>query len=448
MPTHVRSKNITIEPFHGHISTPESRAHFAWVAGEMDDGQLNQREAGKGFPGTASGAPDPLAPADVPSAMPPPDGKIASANQGDCDFLDEVRDSWKKHDVHSGQNVDFIWNYTAPHSTRRWNYFITNKDWDSSQPLSRAQFGATPFHSVQNTQQPYWEHREEMLPPTPTVHEVPLPERAGYHVVLAVWEIAETGNAFYQVVDLNFSNEGGGNLPGKPTGLKASAVTDKRVVLTWDAATGSLPVASYSVLRDGNPIATVHAPLLIWKDETVAPDTAYTYSIKAFDHRDNASAPSVPVAVLTLLESGKGPHAPTGLHSMERTAHSIQLMWNPSPGPGRIKNYAIYRGATPVRSVTGDQNSLVDSGLAPDTSYGYYVIAIDEDDNLSKPSNRVIVQTLGQGGEYPEWKLGATYEIGDRVSYAKVGWECIQKHTAHTDTWAPGMGDNVLWKRQ
>ncbi|WP_260334510.1 lytic polysaccharide monooxygenase [Streptomyces beigongshangae] len=33
-----------------------------------------------------------------------------------------------------------------------------------------------------------------------------LPERrAGHHVLLAVWEVADTGHAFYQVIDLQFS---------------------------------------------------------------------------------------------------------------------------------------------------------------------------------------------------------------------------------------------------
>ncbi|WP_424141112.1 lytic polysaccharide monooxygenase [Sodalis glossinidius] len=41
-----------------------------------------------------------------------------------------------------------------------------------------------------------------MTPPDPTIHDVMLPQRSGYHVILAVWEVANTGNAFYQVIDV------------------------------------------------------------------------------------------------------------------------------------------------------------------------------------------------------------------------------------------------------
>lgn len=66
------------------------------------------------------------------------------------------------------------------------------------------QFEPKPFHQVQLTAQPYWSHSAELMPSDPTTHRLRLPERRGYHVILAVWEIADTGNAFYQVVDTDF----------------------------------------------------------------------------------------------------------------------------------------------------------------------------------------------------------------------------------------------------
>lgn len=36
-------------------------------------------------------------------------------------------------------------------------------------------------------------------------HTIKLPERSGYHVILGVWEVADTGHAFYQVIDVNFT---------------------------------------------------------------------------------------------------------------------------------------------------------------------------------------------------------------------------------------------------
>lgn len=96
------------------------------------------------------------------------------------------------------------WHFTANHATRRWNYFMTKEDWNPERVLSRDQFEAEPFYTVQINLQPFWEHTDAMMPSSPTVHDVPLPQREGYHVLLAVWEVANTGNAFYQVIDLDF----------------------------------------------------------------------------------------------------------------------------------------------------------------------------------------------------------------------------------------------------
>ncbi len=46
-------------------------------------------------------------------------------------------------------------------------------------------------------------------PGTSVTHEANVPtDRNGYHLILAVWEIADTGNAFYQVIDVNLVNNG------------------------------------------------------------------------------------------------------------------------------------------------------------------------------------------------------------------------------------------------
>ncbi|GLW98996.1 lytic polysaccharide monooxygenase [Microtetraspora sp. NBRC 16547] len=47
---------------------------------------------------------------------------------------------------------------------------------------------------------------DDLMPDNPTVHQVSLPhDRKGYHVLLAVWEVADTGNAFYRVIDLDLT---------------------------------------------------------------------------------------------------------------------------------------------------------------------------------------------------------------------------------------------------
>ena len=46
-------------------------------------------------------------------------------------------------------------------------------------------------------------------PGTSVTHQANVPtDRNGYHLIVAVWEIADTGNAFYQVIDVNLVNNG------------------------------------------------------------------------------------------------------------------------------------------------------------------------------------------------------------------------------------------------
>ncbi|MFM0598544.1 lytic polysaccharide monooxygenase, partial [Paraburkholderia dilworthii] len=101
----------------------------------------------------------------------------------------------------------FKWEYSAVHATRRWNYFITRSGWDPAKPLTRAQFDEKPFCTIQNDGQPYWKFN--LKPAQPTIHQCQLPDRTGYQVILAVWEVADTQMGFYQIVDTHFTDTKG-----------------------------------------------------------------------------------------------------------------------------------------------------------------------------------------------------------------------------------------------
>jgi chitin-binding protein len=436
------SQNIS--PRHGHVFSPESRAYFAWLEGKLDDGALNQRESGKHFPQTVGGLKDPLAPDDVLSAAPPPDGKIASAGQLTGAFLDQPGDHWQKHEVRSGESLPVSWNFTANHPARRWEYFITNEDWDCNKVLSRAQFGAKPFYTVENKWQPFWKYPNELMPPSPTEHDVPLPTREGYHALVAIYVVADTGMAFYQVIDLDFKKPDEVERPDAPTDLKASDITNKQVKLTWNPATGPYPIDSYRITRNGTSTVDIKEPLTEWIDRSVAAETLYEYFICAVDVRGNFSMPSRAVQVRTPAEDG-APTAPLNLHSMGQTSTSISLMWGASTGSAPIVNYLVFRDGQEVKSVSGNQTSVDDTGLTPDTIYQYSVKALDLNGKLSLPSNVLSVKTLSGSGQDPAWELNAKYEIGARVSHSGRIWRCIQAHISYAPGWAPGEGGNVLW---
>ncbi|CNI01899.1 lytic polysaccharide monooxygenase [Yersinia pekkanenii] len=450
-----RSKNTDASLFHSHIFSPASRAYFAWQAGLLNLGQLNQRESGKFFPATAANLQDVYAPSDVVSALPPPDGKIASGNQDNGEFLDKPGTHWDKHDVLSGEVIPVIWGFGTPHLTRRWNYFMTRTDWNPNLPLSRAQFEHTPFYQVQLHEQPTWVTgvKDALTPSDPTHHDVILPTRSGYHVLLAVWEVADTGNAFYQVIDLNFVGDGSNDQPLPPTGLRTTSTTNNSVSLAWTATVSD--VSHYKIYRDGSLLTTTTA--LSVTDSALQADTAYTYAVSTVNATGVESALSIPVSARTLSNNSNDlpPSAPTDLHSMGKTESSVSLMWGLSASSAGIKVYLIYRDGVQIAEVPYTKSSFEDTGLQAETTYRYFVAAQDTLGRLSVPSNVYSVTTAastgggggdGGGSTYPAWQLGAIYAIGDKVSSLGRNWLCFSAHTAHSEDWQPGGKDyNTLW---
>ena len=69
--------------------------------------------------------------------------------------------------------------------------------------------------------------------------------------------------------------------PTAPANLSATSVEFNRVVLAWDAATDNNGVDLYRVYRNGSAIGTVGGGTLIFTDNTVAPESSYTYEVEA-----------------------------------------------------------------------------------------------------------------------------------------------------------------------
>ena len=451
-------KNIISKPKeglssrHGHVFSPKSRAYFAWEKGQIDDGMLNQREAGKFFPAKLSGLADPVAPTDVYSALPPRDGEIASANQGNARFLDQPGSDWPKHDVISSQLLPVRWHYSAVHVTRRWNYFITRKDWNPDLPLSREQFDEKPFFSVELTEQPFWSHGDALTPPNPTEHMLMLPERRGYHVLLAVWEIANTGNAFYQVIDLNFTDSTISlPPPAAPEALRVKGVTGNTISLTWSAP--SVAAAYYTIYRDGVFADRVKA--MEFTDSGLKEDTEYTYEVTSVDMSGTESARSHAITVRTQSSAAidHPPSAPENLHCMQVTTNSISLMWSPSQSPVVIQCYILHRDGQVIARTPASQLTYVDSNLQEGTTYHYYVVAQNENGCLSAPGNQLAMTTERTSTTTPDpaphrkWALRSTFSAGEIVSHNGSLWQCIQTHVAYSPEWAPGASDSAtLWR--
>ena len=173
---------------HGYISQPESRNYLCKTGGNIQCGAIQWEpqslEAPSGFP--AGG---------------PADGQIASAGHPQFGELNaQTSDRWTKRQVQAGPFA-IGWTFTANHVTRNWRYYLTKQEWNPNQPLTRDSFDLNPFCVIDGGM---------VQPPKQVTHQCTLPARTGHQVILGVWEVGDTANSFYNLIDVQFD---GGTQP-------------------------------------------------------------------------------------------------------------------------------------------------------------------------------------------------------------------------------------------
>lgn len=181
---------------HGYIEQPASRAYKGSNALGLNTNvgsaqyEPQSIEALKGYP-----------------AAGPADGHIASGGlAGFAPLDDQTSTRWHKTDIKTGA-LKVQWKLTAQHATASWKYYMTKQGWNPNEPLKRS---ALQEIAVIN---------DNGAKPAATVsHTINIPsDRSGYHVILGVWDISDTANAFYQVIDVNVTGQGNGGTSPTPT---------------------------------------------------------------------------------------------------------------------------------------------------------------------------------------------------------------------------------------
>ncbi|WP_240665842.1 lytic polysaccharide monooxygenase [Agromyces sp. LHK192] len=420
-----------------------------WIGGSGSDLIARQAMPGNSDIGLVKWEPQSLEATGGFPETGPADGKIASAGIAQFSELDvQSATRWAKNEVSPGPHR-FGWTYTAPHRTAEWRYFITKRGWDPNRPLERSSFELLQVvahdHSAANTN---------------PVHTITIPgDRSGYHIVLAVWEVYDTPNAFYNVVDLDIS--GGPSTPDTtaptaPSAVHSMATTASSVELMWDASTDDVGVTGYRVERatGSGAFAQLKAvPGTSTLDTGLAASTTYRYRVAALDAAGNASAWS-PVFQVTTgsadLPDTSSPTVPADLHSMSTTASGVELMWSPAMDDRDVVAYRVERATGSGAFGQVAQVAVarhVDTGLSAATAYRYRVAAVDAAGNVSAWSAVFSVTTANGGGtgSPPAWNPSAAYAKGDRVSHGGAVYEAVQAHQGVGDPswisarslWAP-----------
>ncbi len=87
--------------------------------------------------------------------------------------------------------------------------------------------------------------------------------------------------------------------PTTPEFISVTPVAETQIDLVWTAATDDVLLSGYRLFRDGLQIATT--TLTSYSDTGLLASTTYEYTVDAYDHRNNISSTSLPVATTTLF---------------------------------------------------------------------------------------------------------------------------------------------------
>jgi large repetitive protein len=245
-----------------------------------------------------------------------------------------------------------------------------------------------------------------------TLTVTPLPSGLGAGVYEAVVRVAagSSGSAAELAVTLEV-REGA---PGEPTDPRAVLVAPSLVRVTWADPTAG--VAGFEIERRAGsgsfvPLATVAAGVTQYDDETVQPDRAYGYQVRAC----GAAGCSAYSVVATVIMP---PLPPGGLEAATVSTTAIELSWSDESATEtgfevwrRVDGGDFARIATPGAGAT----TYADQGLSPNTGYMYRVRACNSG-GCSAFSNDATASTAAIPVPAAPSSLTATAGAGPRVT--------------------------------
>jgi chitodextrinase len=206
--------------------------------------------------------------------------------------------------------------------------------------------------------------------------------------------------------------------PSAPANLRSTGASASSVGLAWDASTDNVGVTGYRVYRDGEPVETVEGTTATVGG--LAPDTEYTFTVRAEDAAGNTSAAGNAVTARTeTAPDTSAPTAPGNLRSPAQTENSVQLAWDASTDDVGVVGYEVFDGATPVATTTGTTATI--GGLTADTEYTFTVRAEDAAGNTSGGSAAFRVRTKpAQGPPVVDYGYRLTGSTGIKAAKGSV----------------------------
>jgi predicted carbohydrate-binding protein with CBM5 and CBM33 domain len=370
----------------------------------------------------------------------PPDGKLASGNNANRSPMDNESYAWHLNPMKSGPQ-QFEWLLSAPHRTTYFTYYITRQDWKSmpgaGQKLTKAMFEDKPFcHDIWASGKP--------LPPRTLVHTCNVPQRTGEQKIYAVWRVRDTPMAFYQMIDVDFSKDGGGEgeveKPNASIGAATTSLSTSNLMLDGRSSSGKDLKYSWAVQSNGDKVILEgsnssqayirlksepanHFDVVVKLTVTDSKGVSHSQTITLKAQAQEETSSPVAVAGKNFTVTSKGTSAGYDLDG-RASQNATSYKWTIVKQEGGTFWLQEKNGAPWTHTV----NQATARALVPANTTGKVTYRLTVTGKTGKTSVSDITVTVNKEaqqpdtGDYQTWSKGKTYTAGNTVSWKGVNY--------------------------
>jgi hypothetical protein len=228
-------------------------------------------------------------------------------------------------------------------------------------------------------------------------------------------------------VDLNHDfTDSLDSAPSIPQNLRALAASDSVVVVVWEPSSDDKGVAGYHVYRDGALIATT--PFPVYTDSNLSTGVSYSYTVEAFDGREQLSGQTSTPATFTLATPDTTSPSMASSVQIDEANNSLALSWTISD-IGDVQGFRIYRGASGSVNTSGSPLAVItstafqDFDVTPGSTYCYRIITFDAVNNVSEPTPESCITTSGTSAPSVVSFSSANYSVDETQSTVTISVE-------------------------
>ncbi|MEF8879144.1 MAG: PKD domain-containing protein [Candidatus Thermoplasmatota archaeon] len=183
------------------------------------------------------------------------------------------------------------------------------------------------------------------------------------------------------------SSGGDNSPPDQVTGLTITS-KDRKLELSWDAATDDVGVDHYCVYRDGSHLVDVEQTEYL--DTGLVNGVSYEYQVSAVDTEgvEGPKSVSVNATPTETTEDTEPPSKVSGLSVTDVHDGKLDLSWDAASDNVGVDHYCVYRDGDLIEDGL-EVTEYLDSGLTNGHTYSYRVSAVDAAGNEGEKSDSV-----------------------------------------------------------